>query len=325
MQQFAMMVGLPGSGKDTFINEDRYFDDFVVVSSDQVRKDKNYKPGDVKDVFDICRKDIVSSLSFGENVIFNATNLNRKHRMNLLNYLHNKFEDIEYVCYVLTTPIKVCKEFNFKREGADKVPEDVIDHMVRQFQIPMKGEGFDDIYFCQNNWKYFCYEDGKIKYKYVSADYDDTYDFDQDNPHHTLSLGDHMDKTYDYIYDKIKDYTNPRYLPLIEAALWHDIGKMITKDYHDARGNPSKTAHYYGHENAGAYIILSEFPYLDIFGTDNYDFYVKVATYVNFHMRVSFTWRNYPNGKCAKREKAFFSGFDLNCLELLGKADRQAH
>lgn len=333
MQQFAMMCGLPGSGKDTFIKEDRYFDDFIIVSSDQVRKDKNYKPGDIKDVFDICRKDIVSSLSLGKNVIFNATNLNRKHRMNLLNYLHQKFDNIEYFCYVLITPIKVCKEWNNKREGFDKVPDEVIDHMVRRFQIPMKGEGFDGICFCLVGSENFCYDDGTLKYKYVSTPYDNVYEFDQDNPHHTLSLGDHMDKTFDYIWDNISKVfpnANPKedkFIAILMAALYHDIGKIITKDYHDAKGNPSKTAHYYGHENVGAYLTISEFPLIwdEEDGRYTFERLVKIATYINFHMRVSFTWRNYPNGKCAKREKTFFNDFDLKCLELLGKADRQAH
>ena len=326
MQQFVMMVGLPGSGKDTFIKEDNYFNDFVIVSSDQIRKDKGYKQGEKKDVFELCRNNIVDSLSFEKDVVFNATNINSKHRINMLNLLHQKFNNVEYNCYVMTTPIKVCKEWNNKREGFDKVPEEVIDMMARQFQIPMIGEGFDHIYFCQNNWRYFCDEDGKIKYEYISADYDTVYEFDQDNPFHTLSLGSHMDKTFDYVCTRLgKAALHPKYCALLEAALWHDIGKMVTKDYHDRKGNPTKTAHYYGHENVGAYITLSEFPYIFNDIESDYDFYVKMATYINFHMRVSFTWRNYPNGKCAKREKKFFNEFDLKCLELLGEADRQAH
>lgn len=336
MQKFAMMVGLPGSGKDTFIKEDNYFNDFVVVSSDQVRKDNGYDQGAKQGTFDICRKQITMALGKGRDVIFNATNLQRKHRFNLLNYLHQKFNDVEYFCYVLTTPVKVCKEWNSKREGFDRVPDEVIDHMIRSFQIPMKGEGFDHVLFCQNNWHYFCDKKGMIKYKYLSADFDKIYDFDQDNPFHTLSLGDHMDKTYDYVINNIEKYFNERYTgqakytPILEAALWHDIGKMITKDYHNAKGEPSDTAHYYGHENAGAYLMLSEFPYIWLYNSDDeifdgYDTFVKIAIYINFHMRVSFIWRNYPNGKCAKREKVLFNDFDLKCLELLGEADRQAH
>ena len=40
------------------------------------------------------------------------------------------------------------------------------------------------------------------------------------------------------------------------ASLLHDIGKAQTKAFVDSHGQPSNTAHYYGHEFASAYESL---------------------------------------------------------------------
>ena len=108
------------------------------------------------------------------------------------------------------------------------------------------------------------------------------------------------------------------------AAYYHDIGKVLTKDYHDSKGNKTEHAHYYGHENAGAYFMLSEGYFL--WGPEyGNDFIIKVATFINFHMRAGYTWKQHPEGKCAKREKKLFSDLDLKYLELLREADNYAH
>lgn len=330
MQKFVMMIGLPGSGKDYFIEHNNDFKNDVVVSTDQIRKDNDYKQGTKGDVFQIAHSMIINSLSLGENVIFNATNLQRKFRINLLTELHTKFPKIFCEADVIITPIKLCKEYNSKRDEFGCVPEEVIDHMVRNFQVPMEAEGFDKIYYHYPNREAYCTIKDNYYYdildKYKTVDLYALNSFEQDNPFHTMTLGQHMHNTYDYVLRYLHriDSFHGNVNPLIEAAKYHDIGKLITKDYHDRKGNPTKTAHYYGHENAGAYLILSEFPFIFAGGHDHRH-YIKMATYVNFHMRVSFTWRQYPNGKCAKREKKLFNDFDLQCLELLGEADRQAH
>lgn len=327
MQTFAMIMGIPGSGKDSFIKQNPILRNYTMVSSDEIRKEHNYEQGEIKNVFQIAREDIVTALQRGENVIFNATNLQRKHRMSLLEFLHIHFPEIRYEGYMILTPIKLCKEFNDLRTGFAKVPEKVIDNMVRAFQIPLEGEGFDKIFFC-NPWRSrFCYPEGGLKYKYFSADYDEIYNFDQDNSHHSLTLGEHMDATYDYLMRYIEDTHEDiaAWTTILQAALWHDIGKMITKDYHDSKGNPTTEAHYYGHDNAGAYLVLTELPYFTNFLNQDFSVFVKMATYVNFHMRSRLVWAKFPDGKATRKDKKLLSDLDWKYINLLGEADFQAH
>ena len=39
------------------------------------------------------------------------------------------------------------------------------------------------------------------------------------------------------------------------AALLHDIGKPYVKAFKDTKGNPSETAHFYSHDNVGAWMV----------------------------------------------------------------------
>ena len=43
---------------------------------------------------------------------------------------------------------------------------------------------------------------------------------------------------------------------LLEVARFHDIGKPHTKTFYDKNGKFGENAHYYSHENVGAYLYM---------------------------------------------------------------------
>ena len=73
----------------------------------------------------------------------------------------------------------------------------------------------------------------------------------QDNPFHKHSVGMHCIRAA-----RITAQKKPQDAALWCASLLHDIGKAKTKAFVDSKGNPSATAHYYGHEFASAYESL---------------------------------------------------------------------
>lgn len=73
----------------------------------------------------------------------------------------------------------------------------------------------------------------------------DTRNVDQNNPHHTLDLYQHMAKTK----QNLKDGSNAMQL----AGLWHDVGKLYT------RVQENGVSHFYHHEQVSAYLFLSYF------------------------------------------------------------------
>jgi len=328
MQNFIMMCGLPGSLKSTYakwLAKDRY-KDAEIISSDAIRKEKGYKQGEIADVFSIVNHRIMNSPH--ETVIYDATNLQRKYRVALLKNIDAKFGYLVNTELIfMSIPIKICKYLNEQRSGFDKVPDYVYDRMLRHFDIPMYNEGWNVLEYANIFVlgrtsiidPHLFYDDRRLSLKYSSFSIEDM-DFDQDNPHHTLSLKEHCNKCFEYVKNNDK-YFSEYYRTVIEqAALFHDIGKILTKDYHDAKGNPSETAHYYGHENVGAYLAATgELDrYIDVSG-------YTIAEFIAFHMKASFSWRRNPYGKRTIEEKKYFSVNDLMLLELLGEGDRQAH
>ena len=63
------------------------------------------------------------------------------------------------------------------------------------------------------------------------------------------------------------------------AALYHDCGKVFTQVFHNAKGEPTEEAHYYNHENVGAYDCLCD-----------YSKTLLTSVLINLHMK-PYTWK----------------------------------
>lgn len=266
-----MMVGLPGSGKSTYANKMKSHG-YVVHSSDSIRKelygDESIQ-GDGNKVFRLLHSRIINDLKEGKNVVYDATNIHSKGRVNFLNTVKNI--DCKKYCVVFATPIDKCLERNSKRERM--VPLYVISKMYRQWETPHLYEGWDDI--ALEIYDEHRPEDGDV-FPYVSK----MIGYDQHNSHHKLTLYDHCIAARHYIesiYGYDKNY-------LIQAAMYHDIGKLKTQTFLDYKGNRTEDAHYYNHNNVGGYDALILF----------YGYGAKMALdisfLINFHM-LPYNWQ----------------------------------
>ena len=261
-------VGLPSSGKtswvDDFIgeNQGRAID---VISSDKIREevfndieDQNHN----SEVFDLMKRRTKESLSQGHIAIYEATNISSKRRRALLNEL-NKYYD-KAICLFKYKRLIACQIDNEKRDR--EVPSDVIDRMYRNFEIPHKNEGFDEIIvdFDEKTNLYLGNKSkggiGILKDELLAIETYDDYksllcqlglnqciDMPQDSKWHTLSLSKHM---Y-FCFRAIREY-HWHDINLVIASMLHDISKPKVK----TEDKDQKYAHYYGHENASAYDVI---------------------------------------------------------------------
>jgi predicted kinase len=92
-------------------------------------------------VFSTLEERIKTDLKNGHRTIFDATNINKERRMEYL----LKISDIECqnVCIFFDVPRDECMRRNAEREA--KVPDDVIEKMYQNLQIPCISEGWDII------------------------------------------------------------------------------------------------------------------------------------------------------------------------------------
>ena len=178
---------------------------------------------------------------------------------------------------VIVKPIGECKKDNIDREHP--VPGHVIDKQARKFQIPFLEEGWDEIKFVDH-----IHNKDKYNYRLENTWIPEIYnDFDQKNPYHMESLGKHMTDAYDFSKKIHNDYS------VLVATKYHDMGKLYTQTF-DENG----VAHYYGHENIGAYMML-------VYEVANqHSLFVNhnigdIAFYINYHM-LPFQWK--PISEC---------------------------
>ena len=126
------------------------------------------------------------------------------------------------------------------KERTRMVGEHVIDRMIRSFQAPYYDEGFDKIEWCLNVPDSFSLD---RYYQHILK----LCDMPQDTPHHSMTILRHGYAVRDYLQEAGAD------LDLKIAAKLHDIGKPYVKDFHNAKGEPTDVAHYYGHQGYSAW------------------------------------------------------------------------
>ena len=296
-----VMVGLVGSGKSYYAKKLVTEYNAEIFSSDSLREEMfgdvdNQTNNDI--LFKELHKRIRECLASGKNAIMDATNINYKRRMEFLKSL-NKIP-CEKIAILMATPYEVCLERNAQRER--RVPEHVIKRMYMNFNIPYWYEGWDDIQIVYS-------EGAEGSYGEASDWVESVIDYEQHNSHHSLTLGWHCLKTFEYL--------NSRPVPFWEirtAALIHDCGKIKSATYINSKGEQTNECHYYNHQFCGSY---------DSLFFRGIDRHLYVAQLIQWHMRPYLAWEQ--SEKAMQKDRRLLGENLFNDICLLHKADVYAH
>lgn len=319
MAIFTMLIGLPGSGKSHYANEYiKTHSGTVVISSDDIRQelwgDANDQQNPSK-VFNEMFLRTVSAMIQGTNVIYDATNLTAKTRKTTLARLRQAIgQDFVAVADVIVCSLSECKRRQGERDR--KVPDEVIDRMVRQFQTPWYNEGWDTINIISCG-----------KQQNIDREHWRMLGESHDNHHHSRSLEMHCAAVEGEMKDRLGELTvfsEYGRKMMTEAAYHHDIGKHKTKAFKDSKGNPTDEAHYYSHDNVGAYLWLSG----DKQNEWTKEGFLFIAVLIQWHMQPYFLRDKNGDYRANFREWCDKKGFDLMFYEsicILHEADEAAH
>jgi predicted kinase len=130
-----VMAGLPGAGKDTLIRT-RY-PSLPVISLDDLRAELDIDHADNQGpIVQAARERAKTHLRRGEPFVWNATNLNRQFRQNLLTLLHDYHARIKIV-YV---EVPQATLFAQNKARAAVVPTKVLERMFDRMELPDAGE-----------------------------------------------------------------------------------------------------------------------------------------------------------------------------------------
>lgn len=311
MPKFIMLVGLPASGKSTLAKKLKEEYNAEIISSDNLRKELY---GDEQnqehngEIFNEMMKRTVACLKKNKNVIYDATNINSKRRISACSQV-SRYAD-ERICYLLTTSYELCIKRNNERER--KVPDEVIKRMLYSFNTPSIYEGFTKVIIVHSD------EQKKLAEEIVDEK------MQHDNPNHTVSVAEHMlevqEEVYKYSYNILKMYYSKDKefeawkdsILLTLTAYYHDIGKFYTKSF-DKKG----IAHFYNHENVGAYIIFNTKAANILTDEELLD----VSLLINWHMKPYF-WKT---EKEKEKARLFLSKRLFTLLMILHLFDETAN
>lgn len=152
---FEMLIGIPGSGKSTYLKSIPK-DNVSIVCPDDIRRERTgdvSKQYDNKKVWIEARKRIKESISKGLYTILDATNVDTEKRRDMLSMIRSEFPGIDTYARIFDADPEVSKQ-RIKKDlenevDRSKVPDEVIDRMYKQYLETLnniKSEEFTEIF-----------------------------------------------------------------------------------------------------------------------------------------------------------------------------------
>ena len=149
-----MMIGVPGSGKSTWIANQNWIQDCVIVSTDNLieaeaeRQGKTYNEV-FKDYIDtatgMMREQVAAAVAEGRDIIWDQTNTVAKSRKGKLTLV----KGYRKIAVVFAVPEPAELEQRLAGRPGKTIPGHVLDTMIKGFAVPTEEEGFDEIWRAQ--------------------------------------------------------------------------------------------------------------------------------------------------------------------------------
>jgi predicted kinase len=152
MNKCYQLIGVPGSGKSTWIKDQIWTLGLTVISTDVFVEDYAQECGSTySEVFDdympraveLMANQVVFAREHGHTVIWDQTSTTVKSRARKFNAL----PDYEHIAIVFRTPeLSILKERLASRPGKE-IPWAVVQGMIDNWEEPTKEEGFKEIWY----------------------------------------------------------------------------------------------------------------------------------------------------------------------------------
>jgi len=147
MSKMYIVIGVPGCGKSTYI-QNHIQENEIVVSRDKIRfamlKDTDDYFSKEKEVYNEFIKQIDAAIAAQTDVWVDQTSLNTGARNKLFSRLKKKPDEVIGIYF--NVPLDIVLQRNAQRTGRALVPEDAIHNMSLTLERPTKKEGFTEIW-----------------------------------------------------------------------------------------------------------------------------------------------------------------------------------
>jgi predicted kinase len=150
MSKCYQLIGVPCAGKSTWIKNQEWAKDCVVVSTDEFVEDYARECGSTySEVFDdymptavkLMADRVVRAREQGRDIIWDQTSVSVKSRKRKFNMLPN----YEHIAVVFTTPDEGELTRRLASRPGKNIPDFVMRSMIDSFEMPTLEEGFTEI------------------------------------------------------------------------------------------------------------------------------------------------------------------------------------
>lgn len=151
MPKLYVLVGVPGSGKSTWINDQDWVDACAVIGTDRHVEAYAQKQGRTySDVFeeymptavDLMAKDVLAARALEQDVIWDQTSTSRASRYKKFVMLPHYYK----IAVVFATPNAEELQRRLASRPGKIIPDHVVQNMINQFEQPSVMEGFDQVW-----------------------------------------------------------------------------------------------------------------------------------------------------------------------------------
>ena len=146
MNTLYITVGLPGSGKSTYVKNFIKDKEIEYLSSDSLRavygkseEDQTVTPL----VFGHIKRKVDEFLKDGKNVLVDATSVNRSERSDYINSAKKYGAKVVAIVFKMDRQGLIDRNKKRGEQGGRVVPDWVIDKMLAKFEEPSYDEGID--------------------------------------------------------------------------------------------------------------------------------------------------------------------------------------
>ena len=146
------MVGVPGSGKSTWIENQEWAKDCAYVSTDKYveiyAQSLNKTYSDVftdfmPEAVNLMCQDVIVARNSGKDIIWDQTSTTVKSRMKKFNTLPK----YEHIAVVFKTPDEEELARRLASRPGKNIPDNVMRTMINGFEMPTEEEGFKEIWY----------------------------------------------------------------------------------------------------------------------------------------------------------------------------------
>lgn len=146
------LIGIPGSGKSTWIANQDWAKDCVIVSTDNHVEDFARAQGKTySEVFNeymptavnLMAQDVIEARKKDKDIIWDQTSTTRASRARKFKMLPN----YRHIAVVFSTPAPQELSRRLNSRVGKHIPDNVIRKMIDWFDMPYEDEGFEEIWY----------------------------------------------------------------------------------------------------------------------------------------------------------------------------------